>query len=335
MPHQDCIHTRKAMYRAHATSPFIQSILFGWYFFIIKYVLEFEQVGHCKQSFVLGGVFGSKYCTQGESLAGMRIVGNGNAVSLALPGNGVDTGNLIAADTVYTQFIGRNLGCAFLASVGIGKHAELPTVQALHLGHKFLAKGNAGARGMVELVYMMHFLEHGSVGLKTIHDTCQITVYGTEDCYAKAEVGTPEQGLALLHAHLLHLLAMLGNPASTATDNLHSMLEGLHVVVVGRVRCGKLNGNVGTLECLAIKVLLVVNVYDADNLVTTPQGYFFYLYLGWFFSFLHRQNKKKKEVLFYCPTCKEVYSSNPGSETLCTTSRSSSETTIHACTLPT
>lgn len=47
------------------------------------------------------------------------------------------------------------------------------------------------------------------------------------------------------------------------------------------------------------------------------QGYFFYLYLGWFFSFLHRQNKKKKEVLFYCPTCKEVYSSNPGSETLC------------------
>ena len=122
----------------------------------------------------------------------------------------------------------------------------------------------------------MYLPEHRGVGLKTIHNTCQITVYGTEDCYAKAEVGTPEQGLALLHAHLLDLLAMLGNPSSTATYHLHSMLEGLHVVVVGRVRCGKLNGNVGTLECLAIKILLVVYVYGAYYLMPATQCYLLY-----------------------------------------------------------
>lgn len=46
-------------------------------------------------------------------------------------------------------------------------------------------------------------------------------------------------------------------------------------------------------------------------------GQFFFLYLGWFFRFLHGRNVKKKEVVFYCPTCKEVYSASPRSGQIC------------------
>ena len=69
---------------------------------------------------------------------------------------------------------------------------------------------------------------------------------------------------------------MLGNPSRTAAHHLHTMLEGFHVVVVSSMRCGKLYGNIGTLECIAIKILLVVYVNNAYYLVSTPQSYLLY-----------------------------------------------------------
>ena len=122
----------------------------------------------------------------------------------------------------------------------------------------------------------MHLLEHRSVGVKAVHDAGKIAVHGTEYGHAKTEIGTPEQSLALLRAHPLHLLAMVGNPSRTAAHHLHAVPEGLHVVVVGSMRCGKLYGHIGTLECIAIKILLVVNVDNAHYLVSTTQGYLLY-----------------------------------------------------------
>ena len=69
---------------------------------------------------------------------------------------------------------------------------------------------------------------------------------------------------------------MLWYPSGAAAHYLHMVAKCLHVVVVCRVRRSELYGHVGRAECLAIEILLIVHIYDADYLVPTAQGYLLY-----------------------------------------------------------
>ena len=68
---------------------------------------------------------------------------------------------------------------------------------------------------------------------------------------------------------------MFFHPASRARNHFYTCFPCLQVVAISSLRGGKLNGDVGTLEGLAVEVLLIININDTYNLVTTADGYLF------------------------------------------------------------
>jgi len=54
------------------------------------------------------------------------------------------------------------------------------------------------------------------------------------------------------------------------------MLEGLEVVAVSCLRSSELYCDISTLKGIAVEVLLIVNVNNTHNLMTTAEGYLLY-----------------------------------------------------------
>ena len=76
-----------------------------------------------------------------------------------------------------------------------------------------------------------------------VHDLCQITVHGREDGHTDREVRSPEERLTI-GTGLTNLVAMFLHPASR--------------------------------KCRTVKILLIVNIDDTHNLMTTVAGNLLY-----------------------------------------------------------
>ena len=105
---------------------------------------------------MLSRVLGSQYGAKGKALAAVGIVGDGNLVGLAVPGNAMNARHLVATYAVNAQLVGRHVERTLLRAVGVGQHAKLPAVQTVHLCHQLLAQGDAGARWVVQLMNVVN-----------------------------------------------------------------------------------------------------------------------------------------------------------------------------------
>ena len=88
---------------------------------------------------------------------------------------------------------------------------------------------------------------------------------------------TAEKMLALLGAEAAYVVAVVLQPAGAAGHHLDAGFEGAQVVAVGGLRVGKLYGDVGTSEGFRVEILLVVQVDDAHDFMSTAAGDAFYL----------------------------------------------------------
>ena len=122
---------------------------------------------------------------------------------------------------------------------------------------------------MVELVDVVCLGLLNVVLWETVHYLRQILVDGGEDGYADGVVGCPEECLAFLCACLANVVAVLLEPSSGTADNLYAGRPCLEVVAVCHVWGGELYGHLGGGERLALEVLLVVDVYDANDFVAS------------------------------------------------------------------
>ena len=110
-----------------------------------------------------------------------------------------------------------------------------------------------------------------------VSSACQVLVDGRKDGHAQAEVAGPEQRLALLGAEAAYVVAVVLQPAGAAGHHLDAGFEGAQVVAVGGLRVGKLYGDVGAPEGFRVEILLVVQVDDAHDFMSTAAGDAFYL----------------------------------------------------------
>ena len=123
---------------------------------------------------------------------------------------------------------------------------------------------------------VVRFAHAHVVAGELVHNLGQVLVDGREDGHAQAEVARPEQRPSALGAEASHFLAVFFRPARTTRHELHARLEGLHVVAVGSLGVGELDGHVGRAEGFGLEVLLVVDVDDADDFVSAATGNAFY-----------------------------------------------------------
>lgn len=211
---------------------------------------------------MLGGVFSCQDGTQSKTATAVGIMGDGDEILWGIVGDGVDAGNLVATNVIYAEYLGRRL-------------VETPTLFTVEILYNLLGQSNSSTGGRIQLVDVMGLYQINIVLAETIHDLCQIGVDGSEDGNAHTEVAGPEQGLALLGTCLANLLTVILHPAGTAADYLYASLPGLLVVGKSRPGGGKLDGNIGSGKLGRLKVLLIVNIDDANYLMTTTQSDFF------------------------------------------------------------
>ena len=69
---------------------------------------------------------------------------------------------------------------------------------------------------------------------------------------------------------------MFLEPPCRAAHHLHVVTEGTQIVVVCHVGGGELDGHIGTAECRTVEILLVVDVYDTDNLMAAADSNLLY-----------------------------------------------------------
>ena len=120
---------------------------------------------------------------------------------------------------------------------------------------------------------VVDFLHAGIVVGEAVHDAGQIAVHGAEDIDSDREVGTPEQRLPLLAALALNLLRVGGHPARAARDDFHPGFEAALDVAVGNRGRGEFDGDIGGAEGFALEILLVVDVYSANDVVAAVESY--------------------------------------------------------------
>ena len=101
---------------------------------------------------------------------------------------------------------------------------------------------------------------------------------------------------------------MLFEPACAARHDLHTSCESLHIVAVSHHGIGELDGHVGTTEGLGAKIVLVVNVDDADNLVSALKGnllnhltHLTITYKCYFHNSTYLKCKGKENFDYLCP----------------------------------
>ena len=118
----------------------------------------------------------------------------------------------------------------------------------------------------------MGFLHAYGVLWETVHNLCQIAVYGREDGYSDAEVRRPEKGLLTVGAEFLHVFLMVFHPTCRTRNHLHVVGESLQIVAVSGSRVGKLDGNIGRAELRTVDILRVIHVNLTYDFVATLQG---------------------------------------------------------------
>ena len=174
----------------------------------------------------------------------------------------MDARYLTTADMIHTQIL--------LVS-GI----LLPSLLAVDILHNLLSQRDSRTTGMVEFMHMMRLLHLHVILRELVHDLCQITVHGREDGHTDREVRSPEERLTI-GTGLTNLVAMFLHPASRATHHLDAFRPGLQVVTISRLRRSELNCHISRRKCRTVKILLIVNIDDTHNLMTTVAGNLLY-----------------------------------------------------------
>ena len=129
---------------------------------------------------------------------------------------------------------------------------------------------------MVELMYVMGFFHLDVVLRELVHNLRQILADSTEDGYTNGEVRCPEQRLPFFRTHALHVVTMFLHPSCTTAYHLHVVLKGTKIIAICSLRSRKLYRYISTLEGLAVEVILIVDVDNTHNFMTTAQGYLLY-----------------------------------------------------------
>ena len=154
--------------------------------------------------------------SQGETLARMGTVLDGNHISIAVIHHGVDSRNLAIAYAVDNQILIGDVCIALIVMTILSpiSYATLPILLSVDVVDDFLGKGDGCSRWRIELMNVVGFLHAYRVLWETIHDFSQIAVYGRENGHTDAEVRGPEEGLLTVGAELLHVFLMVLHPTS-------------------------------------------------------------------------------------------------------------------------
>ena len=121
-------------------------------------------------------------------------------------------------------------------------------------------------------MYVVSLLHVCIILWETVHYLCQISVHGGEDGNTHAEIACPEERLSLFAAEALHVVGMVFHPSCGAANHLNVLCERLEEVSVCGLRSGELYRHIGACKCLALEILLVIDVYNTYNLMATAQG---------------------------------------------------------------
>ena len=124
---------------------------------------------------------------------------------------------------------------------------------------------------MVELMHVVRLLHLHIVLRELVHNLCQVTVDSREDGHTYREIRGPEECLTL-QASLANLITMLIHPPRRATDHLHALGPSLQIVTIGSLRSREFNSHISRCKLRAVEVLLVVDINDTHNFMTTAEG---------------------------------------------------------------
>ena len=120
-------------------------------------------------------------------------------------------------------------------------------------------------------MHMMGLFHFYVILRELVHDLCQITVHRREDGHTNGEVRSPEECLAV-STSLAHLITMLLHPPSRAGDDLDTFSPSLQVIAISCLRSSKLDGYVSRSKSRRIKVLLIINIDNTHDFMTTVKG---------------------------------------------------------------
>ena len=129
---------------------------------------------------------------------------------------------------------------------------------------------------MIELVHMMRLFHLYIILRELVHNLGQITVHCREDGHTDREVRSPEECLPLFGTSLAHFITMILQPARRATHHLHALGPGFQIVTISHLRGCELNGYISRRKRWTVEVLLIVNIDDTYNLMSTVTGNLLY-----------------------------------------------------------
>ena len=115
---------------------------------------------------------------EGESLARVGIVGDGDAVGVAVVDYAVYAGHFVAADALDSQLIGGAIVGALYGAVGEVLLALHPCVLAVDVGYYLLSQSDGCAARCVELVDMVGLLHTYVILGELVHYLGEIAVDG-------------------------------------------------------------------------------------------------------------------------------------------------------------
>ena len=179
------------------------------------------------------------------------------------------------ADGADRNFICCTFGRTGNTSVRCLQSSLHPMIFTVDIFQNFFGKRDGRTAWCIQFMNMVCLAHRHVVGRKLVHNLCQILIHGREDGHAQAEIGCPEQRFTSLGTKFLDFLTVFVHPSGTAGNQLHSGFEGFYIIGVGYHRICEFYGNVCALESVRVKILLVVYVDDADNLVSATEGNLF------------------------------------------------------------
>ena len=203
-------------------------------------------------------IFSCKYCPQRKALTAMGIMGNRYQIGIGIITDRMNTRYLTTTDMIHTQQL---LVCRVFSPC-------LFTVDTLDY---LFGQGNGSTTGMIQFMHMMGLFHLYVILRELVHDLCQITVHSREDGHTDGEVRGPEERLAV-GTGLTHLITMLLHPSCRAGDDLDTFGPSLQVIAISSLRSSKLDGYVSRSKSRRIKVLLIINIDNTHDFMTTVKG---------------------------------------------------------------
>ena len=125
---------------------------------------------------------------------------------------------------------------------------------------------------------MMGFHHRNIIVGEIIHNLGQVFVDSRENGYSQTEVGGPEQCLSFFLTQTAHFVTVFSHPSCTSGNHLYTILESFQAIAVSYRRCRKLNGNICRAKSFGRKILTIIDIDDAHNLMSAGKSNFLNLF---------------------------------------------------------